>query len=168
MLKGVEVVYVVNFEVLVIFFGIDFDINFFFFRDRFFNVSFIDKFVFEQYWYSFFYEGGAWVKYNFNDICVKIIGEVNYNGGFLFDRGFFLILSEFGIDERGVDVSGNRYMNCLVVWVVEKDLDWAVWVLIGDYYLRIGIKYMVEIYGVLDVIWKNVRNSIYLQKFFGI
>ncbi|RID73522.1 hypothetical protein BRARA_B00673 [Brassica rapa] len=91
-----------------------------------------------MHWYSFSHEGGAWVKHNSNDICAKIIGEVNHNGGFLLDRGFPLILSEFGTDERGVDVSGNRYMNCLVAWAAEKDLDWAVWALTGDYYLRTG------------------------------
>ena len=157
-----------NPEVLVILSGIDFDTNLSFLRDRFFNVSFTDKLVFEQHWYSFSHEGGAWVKHNSNDICAKIIGEVNHNGGFLLDRGFPLILSEFGTDERGVDVSGNRYMNCLVAWAAEKDLDWAVWALTGDYYLRTGTKHMVETYGVLDATWKNVRNSTYLQKLSGI
>ncbi|WZY75002.1 hypothetical protein YC2023_021386 [Brassica napus] len=157
--KGAEAVHAANPEVLVILSGIDFDTNLSFLRDRFFNVSFTDKLVFEQHWYSFSHEGGAWVKHNSNDICAKIIGEVNHNGGFLLDRGFPLILSEFGTDERGVDVSGNRYMNCLVAWAAEKDLDWAVWALTGDYYLRIGTKHMVETYGVLDATWKNVRNS---------
>ncbi|KAH0895858.1 hypothetical protein HID58_045426 [Brassica napus] len=166
--KGAEAVHAANPEVLVILSGIDFDTNLSFLRDRFFNVSFTDKLVFEQHWYSFSHEGGAWVKHNSNDICAKIIGEVNHNGGFLLDRGFPLILSEFGTDERGVDVSGNRYMNCLVAWAAEKDLDWAVWALTGDYYLRTGTKHMVETYGVLDATWKNVRNSTYLQKLSGI
>ena len=166
--KGAEAVHAANPEVLVILSGIDFNTNLSFLRDRFFNVSFTDKLVFEQHWYSFSHEGGAWVKHNSNDICAKIIGEVNHNGGFLLDRGFPLILSEFGTDERGVDVSGNRYMNCLVAWAAEKDLDWAVWALTGDYYLRTGTKHMVETYGVLDATWKNVRNSTYLQKLSGI
>ncbi|KAL0874280.1 hypothetical protein Bca101_023985 [Brassica carinata] len=166
--KGAEAVHGANPEVLVIVSGIDFDTNLSFLRDRFFNVSFTDKLVFEQHWYSFSHEGGAWVKHNSNDICAKIIGEVTHNGGFLLDRGFPLILSEFGTDERGVDVSGNRYMNCLVAWAAEKDLDWAVWALTGDYYLRTGTKHMVETYGVLDATWKDVRNATYLQKLSGI
>ncbi|CAH8316892.1 unnamed protein product [Eruca vesicaria subsp. sativa] len=166
--KGAEAVHAANPKVLVILSGIDFDTNLSFLRDRFFNVSFTDKLVFEQHWYSFSHEGNTWVKHNSNDNCAQISGRVTHSGGFLLDRGFPLILSEFGTDERGVDVNGNRYMNCLVAWAAEKDLDWAVWALTGDYYLRTGTKHMGETYGLLDASWKNVRNSTYLQKLSGI
>lgn len=83
-------------------------------------------------------------------------------------RGFPLFLTEFGANLRSGDVSGNRYMNCLVAWAAENDLDWAVWALTGDYYLRTGQKHMVETFGVLDPNWKEVANSTYLQKLSGI
>ncbi|KAF2543509.1 hypothetical protein F2Q68_00030962 [Brassica cretica] len=59
-------------------------------------------------------------------------------------------------------------MNCLVAWAAENDLDWAVWALTGDYYLRTGQKHMVETFGVLAPNWKDVANSTYLQKLSGI
>uniref|UniRef100_A0A0D3EEZ3 Glycoside hydrolase family 5 domain-containing protein n=1 Tax=Brassica oleracea var. oleracea TaxID=109376 RepID=A0A0D3EEZ3_BRAOL len=73
-----------------------------------------------------------------------------------------------GANLRSGDVSGNRYMNCLVAWAAENDLDWAVWALTGDYYLRTGQKHMVETFGVLAPNWKDVANSTYLQKLSGI
>lgn len=166
--QGAEAVHAANPKLLVILSGIDFDTNLSFLRDRFFNVSFTDKLVFELHWYSFSDGRDSWRKHNPNDFCVKIIEKVTHNGGFLLGRGFPLILSEFGTDQRGVDISGNRYMNCLVAWAAENDLDWAVWALTGDYYLRTGKTDINEVYGILDVNWKDVRNSTYLQKLSGI
>ncbi|XP_010453833.1 PREDICTED: uncharacterized protein LOC104735704 [Camelina sativa] len=136
--QGAEAVHAANPKLLVILSGIDFDTNLSFLRDRFFNVSFTDKLVFELHWYSFSDGGDSWKKYNSNDFCAKIISKVTHNGGFLVGRGFPLILSEFGTNEGGGDISGNRYMNCLVAWAAQNDLDWAVWALTGDYYLRNG------------------------------
>ncbi|XP_056854827.1 LOW QUALITY PROTEIN: glycosyl hydrolase 5 family protein-like, partial [Raphanus sativus] len=166
--KGGEAVHAANPEVLVILSGIDYDTNLSFLRDRFFNVSFTNKLVFEQHWYSFSDGRDSWKKHNSNDFCAKIIEKVTHNGGFLMSRGFPLFLTEFGANLRSGDVSGNRYMNCLVAWAAENDLDWAVWALTGDYYLRTGQKHMVETFGVLDPNWKEVANSTYLQKLSGI
>ncbi|CAN6872763.1 unnamed protein product [Brassica oleracea] len=166
--KGGEAVHAANPDVLVILSGIDYDTNLSFLRDRFFNVSFTDKLVFEQHWYSFSDGRDSWVKHNSNDFCAKIIEKVTHNGGFLIGRGFPLFLTEFGANLRSGDVSGNRYMNCLVAWAAENDLDWAVWALTGDYYLRTGQKHMVETFGVLAPNWKDVANSTYLQKLSGI
>ncbi|CAA7051585.1 unnamed protein product [Microthlaspi erraticum] len=166
--QGAEAVHAANPNVLVILSGIDFDTNLSFLRDRFFNVSFTEKLVFELHWYSFSDGGGAWENHNSNDFCAKITEKVTHNGGFLIGRGFPLILSEFGTEERGVDVNGNRYMNCLVAWAAENDLDWAVWELTGGYYLRTGQSDMAETYGVLDSNCKDVRNASFLQKLSGI
>ncbi|XP_056846997.1 glycosyl hydrolase 5 family protein-like [Raphanus sativus] len=166
--KGGEAVHAANPEVLVILSGIDYDTNLSFLRDRFFNVSFTNKLVFEQHWYSFSDGRDSWKKHNSNDFCAKIIEKVTHNGGFLMSRGFPLFLTEFGANLRSGDVSGNRYMNCLVAWAAENDLDWAVWALTGDYYLRTGQKHVVETFGVLDPNWKEVANSTYLQKLSGI
>ncbi|XP_010437048.1 PREDICTED: uncharacterized protein LOC104720858 isoform X2 [Camelina sativa] len=136
--EGAEAVHAANPKLLVILSGIDFDTNLSFLRDRFFNVSFTDKLVFELHWYSFSDGRDSWRKHNSNDFCAKIITKVTRNGGFLVGRGFPLMLTEFGTEESGRDISGNRYMNCLVAWAAQNDLDWAVWALTGDYYLRTG------------------------------
>lgn len=166
--QGAEAVHAENPNLLVIVSGIDYDTNLSFLRDRSINVSFTDKLVFELHWYSFTDGRGSWKKHNSNDFCVKIIEKVTRNGGFLIGRGLPLILSEFGTEESGTDISGNRYMNCLVAWAAENDLDWAVWALAGDYYLRTGDANMVETYGVLDANWKDVRNTSFLQRLSGI
>jgi len=153
--QGAEAVHAANPKLLVILSGIDFDTNLSFLRDRSVNVSFTDKLVFELHWYSFSDGRDSWRKHNSNDFCVKIIEKVTHNGGFLLGRGFPLILSEFGTDQRGGDMSGNRYMNCLVAWAAENDLDWAVWALTGDYYLRTGKTDLDESYGLLQANWKT-------------
>lgn len=52
-------------------------------------------------------------------------------------------------------------MSCMLVWVVEKDIDWVVWVFIGVYYFCEGKCGVVEVYGMLDVNWYYVYNYIY-------
>lgn len=52
----------------------------------------------------------------------------------------------------------------MLAWEAEKDIDWGVWALTGDYYLREGKLNVVETYGMLDTNWHDARNSSYLQR----
>lgn len=118
--KGGEAVHAANPEVLVILSGIDYDTNLSFLRDRFFNVSFTDKLVFEQHWYSFSDGRDSWVKHNSNDLCAKIIEKVTHNGGFLIGRGFPLFLTEFALVKICRIATTKPWLYSLKSWLYKK------------------------------------------------
>ncbi|KAG6477189.1 hypothetical protein ZIOFF_066441 [Zingiber officinale] len=162
---GAEAVHAANNDVLVILSGLSFDIDLGFLSTRQVKVSFSSKskLVFEVHWYSFS-DGQAWGNGNPNDVCGRISGSVTNKAGFLLDRQFPLFLSEFGIDQRGVNERDNRYFSCALAYAADKDLDWALWTLQGSYYLREGVVELEETYGLLSLNWATVRNPTQLQR----
>ncbi|GAB4829275.1 hypothetical protein Ancab_018942 [Ancistrocladus abbreviatus] len=50
------------------------------------------------------------------------------------------------------------------VWAAEHDLDWALWTLVGSYYLREGAIGTNEYYGLLSWNWCEPRNSSFLER----
>ncbi|XP_010549752.1 PREDICTED: uncharacterized protein LOC104820833 [Tarenaya hassleriana] len=164
MQQGAEAVHASNPNVLVILSGINFDTDLSFLEHLPVHVSFKSKLVFELHWYSFSDGRGSWRSHNLNDFCAKILGKVRNNGGFLLEKGFPLFLSEFGTNQGGGDGDGNRYMNCMLGWAAEKDVDWAIWALAGDYYLRQGKRGLVETYGMLNPNWHHIHNSTFLRR----
>ncbi|KAG6479992.1 hypothetical protein ZIOFF_063469 [Zingiber officinale] len=165
MAMGAEAVHAANKDVLVILSGLSFDNDLGFLSTRQLNVSFSSKskLVFEVHWYSFS-NSEAWGNGNPNDVCGRISGSVTNNAGFLLDRQFPLFLSEFGIDQRGVNERDNRYFSCAMAYAADKDLDWALWTLQGSYYLREGVVELEEVYGLLSLNWTTVRNQTQLQR----
>ncbi|XP_010556349.1 PREDICTED: uncharacterized protein LOC104825675 [Tarenaya hassleriana] len=161
--QGAEAVHSANPNVLVILSGLHYDLDLSYIRAQPVNLSFDGKLVFELHWYAFS-DGDSWATNNPNDICGKISNRVNNAGGFLLDKGYPLFLSEFGIDERGGNINDNRFFGCFLGWAAENDIDWALWVLSGSYYIREGVAGMVEFYGALDADWNDARNSSFLQR----
>ena len=160
---GAEAVHSANPDVLVILSGLSFDTDLSFLDNRPLDLTFSGKLVFEVHWYSFS-DGKAWVSGNPNQVCGMVADNVKRKAGFLLDKGYPLIVSEFGVDQRGTNVNDNRYLNCFISVAAELDLDWALWTLVGSYYLREGIIGMNEYYGLLNWDWAEIRNSNVLEK----
>lgn len=164
MQKGAEVVHSANPDILVILSGLDYDRDFSFLLKQPVNVTFTGKLVFEAHWYGFS-DGSAWKNGNPNQVCGRAVNNMmNKAGGFLLDQGYPLFISEFGVDQRGTNVNDNRYMNCFMGWAAEYDLDWALWSLVGSYYLREGVVGLEEVYGMFDWNWCEIRNSSFLRR----
>ncbi|KAK9751131.1 hypothetical protein RND81_02G244500 [Saponaria officinalis] len=163
MQKGAEVVHGANPNVLVILSGLNFDKDLSFLRTKPVTLSFQSKIVFEVHWYAFS-DGSAWKDGNPDEVCRRVVANYMRMSGFLLDQGYPLFVSEWGVDLRGTDINGNRYLNCILTWLKEHELDWALWTLVGSHYLREGVVGMVEYYGVLDSDWRNVRNSSFLDR----
>ncbi|XP_074309983.1 glycosyl hydrolase 5 family protein-like [Silene latifolia] len=163
MQKGAEAVHSANPNVLVILSGLNFDKDLSFLHNKPVNLSFTAKLVFEVHWYAFT-DGSAWKDGDPNQVCTRVVNNYMRTVGFLLDQGYPLFVSEWGVDLRGTDVNGNRYLNCFLKWVAEHDLDWALWTLVGSYYFREGVVGMEEYYGVLDSDWVSVRNSSFLER----
>ncbi|KAL4348393.1 hypothetical protein GQ457_17G001010 [Hibiscus cannabinus] len=163
MQKGAEAVHSANPNILIILSGLNFDRDLSFIRTRRPTLTFGQKLVFELHWYGFT-DGNAWVTNNPNKMCGKTTDYTMKTSGFLVDAGYPLLVSEFGIDIRGTNVNDNRYLNCFLGMVAELDLDWAVWTLVGSYYLREGTAGFNEYYGILDWNWIDIRNSSFLER----
>jgi hypothetical protein len=58
---------------------------------------------------------------------------------YLLDQGWPVILSDFGADNRGGNVNDNHFYGCAAAVAADLDLDWALWMLQGSYYLREGV-----------------------------
>ncbi|RWV89545.1 hypothetical protein GW17_00048300 [Ensete ventricosum] len=163
MQKGAEAVHGANPDVLVVLSGLSFDNDLGFLASRHVDVSFQRKLVFEVHWYAFS-NGDAWVEGNPNKVCGSISGSVNTRAGFLLDRQLPLFVSEYGVDQRGGNLNDNRYLGCILAFLADKDVDWALWTLQGSYYLREGVVDKDEAYGMLTYDWAGVRNQTVLQK----
>lgn len=163
MQKGAEAVHSANPNVLVILSGLNYDRDLSFLEKKPVSLSFSNKLVFELHWYGFS-DGQVWENGDLNQVCGQVVGETMRKAGFLLDQGYPLFLSEFGVDMRGNNVNDNRYLNCFMGWAAELDVDWALWVLTGSYYLRDGTAGFDETYGVYDWNWCDIRNQTILQK----
>ncbi|TKY67028.1 Endoglucanase E1 [Spatholobus suberectus] len=160
--KGAEAVHAANPDVLVILSGLNFDTDLSFIRNQAVKLGFNGKLVFEVHWYSFS-DGQAWASGNPNQVCGQVTGNVMRRAGFLLDQGWPLFVSEFGVDLRGTSVNDNRYINCFMALAAQLDLDWALWTLVGSYYIRQGVVGMIEYFGILNSDWTEVRNTSFLQ-----
>lgn len=160
---GAEAVHKANPNVLVILSGLSYDKDFTFLHKQPISLSFTGKLVFETHWYAFS-DGQAWKDGNPNQVCARVTNNIMGMSGFLLDQGFPLFVSEWGVDLRGTNVNDNRYLNCFLAWMAEHDLDWALWTMVGSYYLRGGVVGMNEYYGLLSPDWSEVRNTSFLER----
>ena len=163
MQKGAEAVHSANPDVIVILSGLNYDKDLSFLRNRPVNLTFSRKIVFEVHWYGFT-DGQAWKNGNPNQVCGRVVDNMMRISGFLLEQGWPLFMSEFGVDQRGTNVNDNRYSGCFLGVAAELDFDWALWTLVGSYYLRQGVVGMNEYYGVLNSNWSETRNSTFLQQ----
>ncbi|KAK7306176.1 hypothetical protein VNO77_44102 [Canavalia gladiata] len=165
--RGAEAVHTANPDVLVIMSGLNFDTDLSFLRNQTVKLSFGGKLVLEVHHYGFT-DGQAWVSGNPNKVCGKFTGNIFTNAAFLLDQKFPLLVSEFGGDLRGTNENDNRYLNCFIAIIAELDLDWALWSLVGSYYIRQGLAGTEEVYGVVNANWTQPRNPSFSQRITGI
>ncbi|GMI95889.1 hypothetical protein like AT1G13130 [Hibiscus trionum] len=162
--KAAEAVHSANPNVLVILSGLSFDRDLSFIQNQPLKLTFSRKLVFEAHWYGFSDGQTTWVDDNPNEVCGRVATYMMRTSGYLVDQGYPLFIGEFGIDQSGANVNGNRYISCFLGVAAELDLDWALWTLAGSYYVRDGVVGLNEYYGVLDYNWCGARNSSFVQR----
>lgn len=162
MQMGAEAVHLANPDVLVILSGLNYDKDLSFLKSKPLSLSFSGKVVYEVHWYGFS-DGDAWQSGSPNKVCGNVVNNMMRLSGYLLQQSP-LFVSEFGIDQRGTNVNDNRYISCFMGIAAEMDLDWALWTLVGSYYLREGVVGWDECYGILNWDWSEMRNSDILQR----
>lgn len=130
------------------------------------NIDWADwagKHVWEWHAYSFtvtFPNSGA--------DCGFTQNQYGFNNGFVLeqDQAYTapLILSEFGFGMAGGPNDGlgdgdKQYFDCIKDYILQNDSEWAIWGIMGSYYVRDGTVDFDEGYGVLDKDWAALRNS---------
>lgn len=162
--QGAAAVHAANPYVLISFGGVDYANDFSFLRNQPFDRSQLDnKVVYEYHTYSwgsniagsdYIANYTAWSTY------------MDHNFGYLLEEGHPYTgpvwMSEFGwgqIPQLGGEQEA-RYKEYLRRYLVEHDVDWAVWGLQGSYYLRQGVPERDESYGVLNYNWTDWRGAV--------
>ncbi|GFZ16440.1 cellulase (glycosyl hydrolase family 5) protein [Actinidia rufa] len=152
-------------NVLVIVSGLSFATNLGFLKKKPLALNLTSKLVYEAHWYSFSNPTHKWL-FQTNGFCATATQWFTDQSGFLISgpNPVPLFVSEFGVDQRGVNERDNRYLGCLLAHLAENDMDWALWTLQGSYMLREGRVGMEEMYGLLDAEWAHVRDPKMLDK----
>ncbi|KAL0324256.1 UNVERIFIED_CONTAM: Glycosyl hydrolase 5 family protein [Sesamum calycinum] len=165
MQEGAATIHRENPDCLVIVSGLSYDTNLGFLKAKPLGVNLNNKLVYEAHWYSFGTPADKWATET-NHLCGAAAKTARDNYVFLTtgDNPFPLFLSEFGIDQRGVNEADNRYISCLLAVVAETDIDWALWTFQGSYMLREGTVNLEEVYGVNDLNWDRPRNPAFLDR----
>ncbi|XP_030955687.1 glycosyl hydrolase 5 family protein-like [Quercus lobata] len=163
MQHGAETVHSANPNILVVFSGLNFDLDLSFLGNKSVNLSFTKKLVFEAHRYGFT-DLAIWEGNDVNKACGIVRDDMTSKTGFLLDKGFPLFVSEFGMDERETNTNDNKFMNFFLSYAAELDFDWAIWALTGSYHIREGTTDMEEFDGLLNFDWSGVRNPGFLQR----
>ncbi|KAM7250351.1 hypothetical protein ACFE04_022234 [Oxalis oulophora] len=167
MVRGAEAVHKANPNLLVIMSGLNSGTSFAHLQGGVPKLSFNGKLVFEVHRYSFT-DGDKWAKTNHNEFCAKVTDDMTKDSLFLLEKGYPIIVGEFGQDQRGNNVNDNRFMTCFVAILAEHDLDWVVWGLAGSYYIRGGQPGFEEVLGMQSFDWRHVRNRTNLIRLQGL
>ncbi|CAI9094204.1 OLC1v1029898C1 [Oldenlandia corymbosa var. corymbosa] len=160
--QGANLIHKKNPNVLILISGLGYDIDLSFLKKKPLNLNLHNKLVYEIHRYAFSQaQYGFWSNTSINYMCQKVAQEIEAKSGFLRggrQNGAPLMLTEFGIDLDQNSQPDTSFVTCLLAWLAENDLDWAIWSGHGSYYLRDGKQDADESYGMFDGTWSKVRN----------
>eukprot|EP00249_Psilotum_nudum_P020475 c27720_g1_i1 orf=493-2166(-) len=164
---GAQAVHGANPNILVILSGLNYDTDLHFLLSEQLNTSFRNKLVYEAHWYAFTF-GNRFDVGNLNQVCASVKATIMSKTGFITTPNMSftapLFISEFGLDQRGLNKGHDRYFSCFSAFAAAGDFDWAYWPLGGSYYLRNGLEEYEEFYGVLNAHWDAPRNTTILAR----
>ncbi|KAK2973770.1 hypothetical protein RJ640_018978 [Escallonia rubra] len=165
--KGALTIHHANPNLLVLVSGLAYDTDFTFLKTKPLGLKLDKKLVYEAHRYSFTdSQSDLWLNQSVNQVCDMVITEVKNKTGFLAtgSNPAPLFVSEFGVNQMGVNQADNLFLGCFLAYLAELDLDWALWALQGSYYLRQGSLDTEETYGMLTANWTQLRSPQFHQK----
>ncbi|KAH6761019.1 hypothetical protein C2S51_017968 [Perilla frutescens var. frutescens] len=165
--EGARTIHKANPKLLVIVSGLQYDLSFDFLKKKPLKKIFKHKLVYEFHQYEF--STGLrylWLNQPFNKACERITRQIEREAGFLVEgeNGVPLFASEFGTKQVEMGRAENLFLGCLLGYLAEKDLDWSVWALQGNYYIRSGARGLDETYGMLNSDWSSIRSPDFHDK----
>lgn len=154
-------VHEVNPDVLLVASGLNYATDLTFLKEKPLESNFDNKLVLEAHTYP--WSSGSddiWVKEPVNEVCANKMQLLNDNVGFVNtgENPVPLFFGEIGINEQNVTPSHDRFLSCILSYAIERDIDWGLWALQGDYYFRENIAGAEETFGIFDINWSHTRN----------
>lgn len=166
--KGAKAIHKINPNLLVIIGGLSWANDLTFLKRRPLNINLGKQLVFEGHWYSFSTKPNQlWEMQPTNRICAMASKWFDDQNAFVIygDNPIPLFLSEFGFDQRMTNPNDNKFVSCFLSYILERDMDWAMWALQGRYYWREGKKLHEETFGLLNFNWTGLQNPTFTKRF---
>ncbi|CAL1375214.1 unnamed protein product [Linum trigynum] len=172
MKKAATEVHKANPNVLLFIGGLKYANDLTFLKQKPLGSTFGNKLVYEAHWYPWSWEKQTvWTEKPLNHLCPWKLNYFINQTAFMntLDRNPVpIFVGEVGTDQRGLNRSGDYFWSCFLSWAAGMDMDWGLWGLQGNYYLRDKNKTNAEeTFGVLDYYWGRVKNP-YLQNRLGL
>jgi hypothetical protein len=95
------------------------------------------------------------------------MNSLNDKAGFLMSGSnpSLLVMSEFGMDMSDIDDKNQRFISCILAYLVGVDLDWALWAAQGAYYIREKENNVSEHYSIWNIDFSALRYLKFHQRF---
>ncbi|CAM8993590.1 unnamed protein product [Rhodiola kirilowii] len=136
MQEGAKIISRANPNVLVIASGLRYDSTLGFLRNLSLRIDLPHKLVYEVHRYAFTHRYSSapgrrqtWRILSSNRLCGNLKNQFEDQAGFLRNSNINpvpLFVSEFGVDQSGLNEAENRFLTCFLSIVAENDLDWAL------------------------------------------
>ena len=166
--QGAAIVHKANPDVLVFVSGLNYDTDLSLLKKKPLNVSIADKLVYEVHSYAWSSgERSDWDKQPLNKKCANVMNSLNDRAGFLMSGSNPkpLVMSEFGIDMENKTDINEKFLSCMLVYLVGVDLDWALWAAQGAYYIRKNEIIVSETFGIWSYDFRTLRYLEFPQRF---
>lgn len=168
MSQGATIVHNANPNVLVFVSGLDYDTDLSYLKTYPLNTSISNKLVYEVHSYA--WSSGSksgWINQPLNQKCAKVMNGLNDKVRFLMSGSnpSALVMSEFGINMEDLNNMNQRFMSCIMAYLVGNDLDWALWASQGAYYVRKNETRVSETYGLWNIYFRSLRYAEFPQRF---
>ncbi|KAJ4826160.1 hypothetical protein Tsubulata_037362, partial [Turnera subulata] len=161
MSEAAKQVHRANPNVLIMAGGMSYATDLSFWKNKSFGSNFDNKLVLEAHLYS--WTGASreiWVQEPVNKVCAERTQSLDDNIAFVStgQNPVPLFWGEFGINQQFTSASEDRFLSCFQAYAAERDWDWGLWALQGNYYFRQNHTNMEEYFGLVDNSWANIRN----------
>ncbi|CAI8591890.1 unnamed protein product [Vicia faba] len=168
MSQGVTTVHNANPNVLVFVSGLNYDTDLSFLKTNPLSTNIGNKLVYEVHSYA--WSSGPrsdWIDKPLNQKCAKVMNGLNDRAGFLISGSnpSALVMSEFGMNMEHLDDMNQRFMSCIMVYLVGNDLDWALWAAQGAYYIRQNDTRVSETFGLWNIYFRTLRYAEFPLRF---
>jgi len=74
-------------------------------------------------------------------------------------------MSEFGINMENKTDMNEKFLSCMLAYLVGVDLDWALWAAQGAYYIRKNEIIVSETFGIWSYDFRTLRYLEFPQRF---
>ncbi|XP_050205745.1 glycosyl hydrolase 5 family protein-like [Mercurialis annua] len=132
-----SIIHNANPEVLIFASGLGYASDLTFLKNKSLDTNFNNKLVYEAHWYSLTWGWrSTWDSQNVSDVCNGNTQFFIHQTGFVIDgeNPVPIFVGEIGLDQRGLSQTEEHYYSCVLGYLADFDIDWALRAWPGSYY----------------------------------